>query len=123
MTGLMNRVTGRGDLNDEAHLVQSINDIVTTPLGTRVTVRDYGCLLPYLTDKPINSTFILAAFGVIAEALAKWEPRFTVHVVSIDASQIAQGVIACDLTGLYKPLGRVIRLENITLVLSGKLSS
>ena len=119
---LMSRWTGKS-ITDQQHLVQSIADILSTPLGTRVTVRDYGCLLPYIVDKPINNTFLIVAFGVIIEALNKWEPRFTLQLVSIDASNVSQGVIQCTLSGLYKPLGRVIVLENITLVLASKLTS
>jgi phage baseplate assembly protein gpV len=43
----------RAPLDGDAHLVQSCEDIVTTPLGTRVMRRDYGCLLAEL-DRPLN---------------------------------------------------------------------
>jgi hypothetical protein len=48
----MSRTTGAA-LGDE-HLAQSCEDIVTTPLGTRVMRRDYGCLLAELIDRPLN---------------------------------------------------------------------
>jgi phage baseplate assembly protein W len=49
----MNRTTG-APLDGDAHLAQSCEDIVTTPLGTRVMRRDYGCLLAELVDRPLN---------------------------------------------------------------------
>ena len=41
-------------LSDEAHLRQSITDILTTPLGSRVLRRDYGSRLYELIDAPIS---------------------------------------------------------------------
>ena len=39
-------------LEGNAHLAQSIADILTTPLGTRLMRHDYGSLLPELIDQP-----------------------------------------------------------------------
>lgn len=44
MTG-MSATTGRA-LTEREHLAQSIADILTTPLNTRIMRRDYGSLLP-----------------------------------------------------------------------------
>ena len=52
MSGL-NRHTGRA-VEGLAHLSQSIADILTTPIGTRVMRRDYGSELPFLLDQPTN---------------------------------------------------------------------
>ncbi|MEW7978507.1 MAG: GPW/gp25 family protein [Candidatus Sedimenticola endophacoides] len=49
----MHAITGQ-HLAGEAHLRQSIIDILTTPLGTRVMRRDYGSRLFELVDAPIN---------------------------------------------------------------------
>ena len=45
----MNAKTGKA-LSGVDHLKQSIQDIVTTPLGSRVMRRDYGCGLFDLLD-------------------------------------------------------------------------
>ena len=116
----MSRYTGES-INDEMDLVQSIADILSTPLGTRCCVRDYGSILPYLQDKPVNRDWIISAYSGINDALLKWEPRFLLYVSTIDATYLSQGIILLGAEGLYKPLGRVIRLENITLNLSNKL--
>jgi phage baseplate assembly protein W len=65
------------------HLAQSCEDIVTTPLGTRVMRRDYGCLLAELIDRPLNRATLLLASMAIALALARWEPRITVRQVTV----------------------------------------
>jgi phage baseplate assembly protein W len=40
--------------DDLAHLRQSIADVLTTPIGSRVQRREYGSLLPELIDQPFN---------------------------------------------------------------------
>ncbi|MGD7246543.1 GPW/gp25 family protein, partial [Ralstonia pseudosolanacearum] len=52
MTG-MNSSTGRA-IADRPHLAQSIGDILTTPIGSRVMRRDYGSEVPDLIDQPLN---------------------------------------------------------------------
>lgn len=58
-----------------AHLGQSIADILTTPLGSRIMRRDYGSLLPELIDQPFNDATRLRLYGATALALMRWEPR------------------------------------------------
>ena len=50
----MNAHTGQS-LSGLDHLRQSIADILSTPLNTRVMRRDYGSRLPELIDQPINN--------------------------------------------------------------------
>lgn len=72
----MNRRTGRAlDPNSEAHLIQSIGDILTTPRGSRVMRRDYGSDLPDLIDQPLNAATRLRIYAATALALFRWEPR------------------------------------------------
>lgn len=66
--------TGRA-LGGAEHLAQSIGDILTTPLGSRVMRRDYGSLLPELIDQPFNDATRLRLYGAAALALMRWEPR------------------------------------------------
>ncbi len=71
----MSRTTGRTVADDMAHIRQSIADIVTTPIGTRVMRRGYGCYLFDLVDAPANRVGALRLIASIADALARWEPR------------------------------------------------
>ena len=95
LTG-MNRQTGAALTGDE-HLAQSIADIVSTPLGTRVMRRDYGCLLAELLDRPLNRATRLLASVAIAMALARWEPRIAVRKVEL-AGQLALGQLILTIT-------------------------
>ena len=58
----MDRNTGR-TLDGDAHLAQSIGDILTTPLGSRVMRRDYGSMLFELIDQPLNAANRLLVFA------------------------------------------------------------
>ena len=93
------------------HLRQSIRDILTTPLGSRVMRRDYGSRLFQLVDAPMNRSTLLDIYAATAEAIARWEPRFKVQ--SVVASSAAPGSVTLDMTGEYLPDGRQITLDGI----------
>ena len=61
------------------HVRQSVSDIITTPVGSRVWRRDYGSRVPDLIDNPLNSSTLLSIYTETADALSKWEPRFTLQ--------------------------------------------
>ncbi|TGR41845.1 baseplate assembly protein [Mesorhizobium sp. M00.F.Ca.ET.151.01.1.1] len=79
-----------------AHLVQSIHDVLTTPLGSRIQRRDYGSLLPELIDQPFNDHTRLQLFGAAATALMRWEPRIRLTRISLTPSD-APGAFLLDL--------------------------
>ena len=83
MTG-MSRLNGKL-LNEFDHLKQSIVDILTTPIGSRVMRRDYGSRLFELIDMPLNDYLKVQIYKYTAEALAKWEPRFKCSKVSVES--------------------------------------
>lgn len=94
----MDRNTGK-PLSGDAHIVQSVSDIITTPIGTRCgKMRDYGSIVPMLQDQPITrATPLLVASGV-ASALARWEKRVSVKRVAV-TGEFARGqaVLTIDL--------------------------
>ena len=47
----MNAESGRA-ISETAHILQSVRDILTTPIGTRVMRRDYGSEIFSLIDQP-----------------------------------------------------------------------
>lgn len=105
-----NAVTGK-PLSGIDHLRQSITDILTTPIGSRVMRRDYGSELPYLVDAPMNLANLSRFYAATAGAIAKWEPR--IQVTKITISSAAPGEIAFDLYGNYKPDGQPILIDGL----------
>lgn len=81
MIGMSNQ-TGRA-LAGNAHIAQSIADILTTPIGSRVMRRDYGSQLPDLIDWPTNAATRLLAYAATAMALMRWEPRIRLNRVEL----------------------------------------
>ena len=83
------------------HVVQSIRDILTTPIGSRVLRRVYGSQIPALLDRPMNRDTTLDFIICTAEALDKWEPRVRVErVVFVEAEAGGRGVLDLDLVYL-----------------------
>ncbi|HGJ5877294.1 MAG TPA: GPW/gp25 family protein [Arsenophonus sp.] len=70
----MNRQTGRF-ITENAHIAQSVQDILITPVGSRVMRRDYGSLLFSLLDKPENPALKLQLMAAYFSALLRFEPR------------------------------------------------
>lgn len=96
-----------------AHLRQSVRDILTTPLGSRVMRRDYGSRLFDLVDAPLNSQTVVDLYAATAEALQRWEPRLTVQ--RVEARTLAAGSIEIDLTAIYTPTGQPVFLDGIAV--------
>lgn len=95
------------------HLRQSLRDILTTPIGTRVMRRDYGSRLFALVDAPLNRKTILQLYAATADAVKKWEPRFKLTKVSIASADV--GSVSLDLVGQYLPDGKAVTVSGIVV--------
>ncbi|EGV2901462.1 GPW/gp25 family protein [Salmonella enterica] len=82
----LDRHTGK-TLTDADHIRQSIQDIITTPTGTRVMRRDYGSLISELIDAPVNSALPLQLMAAIFDAIIRQEPRVTVTEIQLRRSE------------------------------------
>lgn len=116
-----NATTGKplGGIN---HLRQSIRDILTTPVGSRIKRRWYGSNLFKLVDAPINRDTLADIYAETAVALNRTdpntglpvEPRF--RLTSVVASSAAPGSVELALTGIYLPEGREITMDGIKVI-------
>ncbi|UVS99060.1 GPW/gp25 family protein [Burkholderia glumae] len=93
----MNARTGRV-IAGQAHIEQSVADILFTPLGTRMERREYGSLLPELIDGPINPLMRMRVMAAAVMALARWEPRIQVNQVDFVSTGTDGGAVL-DLQG------------------------
>lgn len=105
MTG-MNAATGR-PLSGINHIRQSLQDILNTPIGSRVMRRDYGSLLPELIDQPMNDVTLLQIYAAIVMAVIKWEPRVVISTVKLAISKTQPGHAEILLSGQTRD-GRMI---------------
>jgi phage baseplate assembly protein W len=97
-----------------SHLEQSIRDILLTPKGSRVMLRDYGSDLFALIDQPLNESTKMAITAATVGALSTWEPRIQVQSVTV-TSDPASGSISISLTATYLPDGQTIAIEGLKL--------
>ncbi|ENU7734816.1 GPW/gp25 family protein [Salmonella enterica] len=82
----IDRHTGK-TLTDADHIRQSIQDIITTPTGTRVMRRDYGSLISELIDAPVNDALPLQLMAAIFDAIIRQETRVTVTEIQLRHSE------------------------------------
>ena len=105
LTGV-NRQSGR-PLAGYEHLKQSIADILTTPVGSRVMRPEYGSHLPRMVDLPVNKGWISAVQAEIARSLGRWEPRLKLSRVNVLA--VVDGRVDMVIYGEY--LGESVLIE------------
>ncbi len=74
--------TGR-TLTGYAHLIHAIQRILTTPIGSRVMRREFGCDLTNLIDAPNHAATHAQLYAAAATALMRWEPRLRVERVQL----------------------------------------
>jgi len=67
MNGVNSRTGKR--LSGSDHLRQSVSDILSTPVGSRVLIRDYGSDLFSLVDNPRDDLTRLRIIAATASAL------------------------------------------------------
>lgn len=96
MTG-MDAATGR-PLAGAAHLAQSIGDILNTPIGSRVMLREYGSALFELLDGPVNPLMRLRLFAATAVAIQRWERRIRLTRVALESAS-SDGSATLGITG------------------------
>lgn len=94
MTG-MSATTGTA-LDELDHIRQSVRDILTTPIGSRVMRRDYGSLVPRLIDQPGNPITRLRLLAATVAALARWEPRIRVTGLAFSVEFNGDAVVALE---------------------------
>ncbi|MBH3358783.1 GPW/gp25 family protein [Pseudomonas guariconensis] len=94
----MDRRTGQ-PLAGQEHLRQSIEDILTTPVGSRRMRPEYGSNLRRYVDLPVNDGWKSAVQAEVARALGRWEPRLKLERVQVVA--VLGGQISLRVTGSY----------------------
>ncbi|MFS1287478.1 GPW/gp25 family protein [Pseudomonas piscis] len=94
----MDRRTGQ-PLSGLEHVRQSIEDILTTPLGSRRMRPEYGSDLRRYVDLPVTGGWKSAVQAEVARALLRWEPRLKLERVQVVS--VVGGQISFQLIGQY----------------------
>lgn len=91
----MNKSTGLA-ITDSEHISQSITDILTTPIGSRVMRREYGSEIFKLLDAPMNGATKLRIMAATVMAIINWEPRVKVTTMGMDITYGGQMVLSVE---------------------------
>ncbi len=104
MSGLSS-MSGRAlDPTSDEYVLQSAVDILTTPIGSRVMLRDYGSWLPDLVDQPDNALTRIRLYGATALALLRWLRPARMTSVRLEAEGDARSLrIELERTDLPRP--------------------
>lgn len=94
----MDRHTGQ-PLSGIDHVRQSIEVILSTPLGSRRMRPEFGSQLRRYVDMPVNEGWKGAVSAETVRAVGRWEPRVKLEQVSIES--ILDGKITLRLQGEY----------------------
>lgn len=103
----MDRHTGQ-PISGIEHVRQSIEDILTTPLGSRRQRPEYGSQLRRFVDLPVTEGWKSAVQAEVARALGRWEPRLKLSQVRVIAA--LNGRVEFELKGLFKGDTALVRV-------------
>lgn len=119
MSSYLGMHAGSGQaLSDDDHIRQSVADILTTPVGSMITLREYGSYNLQLIDQPVSPALRLQIMASSVMALMRWEPRVTpasIHITQGNAASAwsislvltrTQGPQAGSRLNIAIPIGR-----------------
>lgn len=92
---MMSRHTGLNLQSEIEQIRQSIQDILTTPIGSRLMRRNYGSFLSQMIDAPFNDVTRMQLSAAAVTALIQWENRINFESISINTT--GQGKFVLDL--------------------------
>lgn len=108
----MSRTTGK-PLSGIEHIRQSVQDILSTPLGSRRMLMTYGSDLPLLVDNPSDRVTEIRIIMATAVALARWEPR--IQIESITVLNAGGGKLSVTISASDIETGQPVTMEDVTL--------
>ena len=94
----MDRRTGAA-IDGAAEIRQSIEDILTTPLGSRAMRPEYGSRLADMVDDAATPGTAVAMAAEVVDALARWEPRIEPEIVRAAPTTAAPGRVVIEIVG------------------------
>jgi hypothetical protein len=93
------------------HLRQSVNDILSTPVGSQLMRRNYGSNLFELMASPQNAHGRMQLIAAAVQAIMTWEPRLSIKRIQLTGDVNGQFDLTVDAvdTGSGDP----VRLDRV----------
>lgn len=105
---MMSRYNG-SEISELEHIRQSLEDIATTPIGSRLMCREYGTLLASLMDQPIGQALYLKIYSTLYSAYVRWEDRIEISQISV--AELNKGQLILDVTGFLETNGNEVNMS------------
>lgn len=80
-------------ISNVADIESSLKILLSTRLGERIMLPNYGCNLDELLFKPLNLTLKTYVIDLIKTAILYHEPRIDVDKITIDSTREMEGVL------------------------------
>ncbi|MBC6989578.1 MULTISPECIES: GPW/gp25 family protein [Hymenobacter] len=87
-------------LEQEADIASSLEILLSTMLGERVMVPEFGCNMEELVFESLDTTTKTLMADKIESAILYFEPRITLETVRLDSSRELEGVVLIEV--IYK---------------------
>ena len=98
-----NRQRGGVDmLEDEADIASSLEILLTTALGERTMLPQYGCNLDELVFESLDTRMKTLMADKVQTAILYFEPRIEIETVRLDDSRELEGVILIEVVYTVK---------------------
>lgn len=85
-----------------SHVLQSIEDFMTTRFGERIMREYYGSMIPAFLGENLSTQTVVPFFTAIAAAVEQWEPRFRIIQI-LPESAGRDGRLRVHIEGEYRP--------------------
>ncbi|MEZ4778642.1 MAG: GPW/gp25 family protein [Flavobacteriaceae bacterium] len=95
-TGTVITTIAIDDINKSLHI------LLSTRLGERIMVPDYGCNLEELLFQPLDISLKTYIIDLIKTAILYHEPRIDVTKIKLDDSQELEGIIQIEIEYLVR---------------------
>ncbi|MBJ7312004.1 GPW/gp25 family protein [Rugamonas sp. CCM 8940] len=98
-----NRVRAGVDmLEDEADIASSLEILLTTALGERTMLPQYGCNLDELVFESLDTRLKTLMADKVQTAILYFEPRIEIETVRLDDSRELEGLILIEVVYMVK---------------------
>ncbi|WP_422104877.1 GPW/gp25 family protein [Winogradskyella sp.] len=84
-------------VSDEEDIRQSLEILMSTRLGERVLLSDYGCGIHVMPFESITVTFLTKLKTIIKKAILLYEPRIDLEEIFFTSPKAEEGVINIQL--------------------------
>lgn len=83
-------------LGRRSHIAQSVQDILTTTIGSRIHRRDYGSYLYDLMASAMNDAGRLRLMAALVDAIDRWEPRVAITNAQVQVDKEGRTTLDYD---------------------------